>query len=72
MVYSTHVNILKDLNMATKLNEVNHSRFGSVVAIVFQSVFHLKMHQNDFFYFLKIIFDISALKSSENTKKHLI
>jgi hypothetical protein len=53
MVYSTHVNILKDLNMATKLNEVNHSRFGSVVAIVFQSVFHLKMHQNDVFLFFK-------------------
>jgi hypothetical protein len=50
MVYSTHVNILKDLNMATKLNEVNHSLFGSVVAIVFQSAFHLKMYQNDFYF----------------------
>jgi len=29
----------------------------------FRSVFHLEMHQNNiFFYFLKIIFDISALK----------
>jgi len=57
MVYSTHVNILKDLNMATKLNEVNHSSlFGSVVAIVFQSAFHLKMHQNDIFLFLKNYF----------------
>jgi hypothetical protein len=34
--------------------------FGSVVAVVFQSVFYLEMHQNNFFYFLKIIFDISA------------
>jgi hypothetical protein len=42
--------------MATKLNEVNHSMFGSVVAIVFQSAFHLKMHQNDVFLFFKNYF----------------
>jgi hypothetical protein len=37
--------------------------FGScVVAFAFQSVFYLEMHQNNFFYFKKIIFDISALK----------
>jgi hypothetical protein len=35
----------------------------SVVAVTFQSVFYLEMHQNNiFFYFLKIIFDISASK----------
>jgi hypothetical protein len=34
--------------------------FGSVVAVAFQSAFYLEMHQNNFFYFLKIIFDISA------------
>jgi len=34
----------------------------SVVAVVFQSAFYLEMHQNYFFYFLKIIFDISASK----------
>jgi hypothetical protein len=62
MVYSTHVNILKDLNMATKLNEVNHSRFGSVVVIVFQSVFHLKMHQNDVFLFFKNHFWYQRIK----------
>jgi hypothetical protein len=28
----------------------------------------LEMHQNNFFYFLKIIFYIIALKWSENTK----
>ena len=33
----------------------------SVVAVTFQSVFHLEMYQNNvFFYFLKIIFDIST------------
>jgi hypothetical protein len=36
---------------------------GSVVAVVFQSVFYLKIHQNIiFFNFLKIIFDISVSK----------
>jgi hypothetical protein len=40
-----------------------------VVAVLFQNVFYLKMHQNNiFFYFLKIIFDISTSKWSENTK----
>jgi hypothetical protein len=42
---------------------------GSVVAIAFQSAFYLEMHQNNiFFYFKKIIFDISASNLSENTK----
>jgi len=37
--------------------------FESVVAIAFQSVFHLKMNQNNvFFIFKKNIFDISASK----------
>jgi len=36
--------------------------FGSVVAIAFQSVFHLKMHQNNICLFLKIIFNINTLK----------
>jgi hypothetical protein len=42
--------------------------FESVVSIAFQSVFHLQMHQNNFFYFLKIIFNIIASKQSKNTK----
>jgi hypothetical protein len=36
--------------------------FGSVVAVAFQTTFRAKMHQNDFFYFLKIIFYISTSK----------
>ena len=40
--------------------------------MLFKSVFYLEMHQNNFFYFLKIIFDISVSKWSENTKKKLI
>ena len=31
-----------------------------MVIIVFQSVFRLEMYQNNFFYFKKIIFDIST------------
>jgi hypothetical protein len=41
-----------------------------VVAVAVQSVFRLKIHQiNIFFYFLKINFDISTSKRSENIKK---
>jgi hypothetical protein len=36
--------------------------FGSVVAIAFQIIFCVEIHANDFFYFLKIIFDISKSK----------
>jgi hypothetical protein len=34
--------------------------------VTVQSIFFLEMHQNIFFYFLKIIFDISILKRSKN------
>jgi len=34
----------------------------AVVAITFQIIFCAKIHINDFFYFLKIIFDISTSK----------
>ena len=45
-----------------------------VVAVAFESVFHLEMYQNNiyFFYFFKIIFDISVSKWFENTKNILI
>jgi hypothetical protein len=38
--------------------------FGNVVAdlVAFQNAFHLKIHQNNIFYFLKIIFNISISK----------
>jgi hypothetical protein len=36
---------------------------GSVVAVAFQSIFYLEMHQNNiFFYLKKIIFEISVSK----------
>jgi hypothetical protein len=38
---------------------------GSLVAVTFQIIFYAKMHANDFFYFLKIIFDMSTLKQSK-------
>jgi len=47
----------------SKIKRIETSLFGrSVVMVVFQNVFYLKMYQNDFFCFLKIIFDISASK----------
>jgi len=45
---------------------------GSVVTGAFQIVFHAEIHVNDFFYFLKIIFDISTSKRSKKYKPHLI
>ena len=40
----------------------NKSVFDSVVAGAFQITFRVKMHANDIFLFLKIIFDISTSK----------
>jgi hypothetical protein len=44
--------------------------FGIVVAV--QNAFRLEMHQNDFFYFLKIIFDINISKRFDNIKNKFI
>jgi len=46
------------------------SMFGSVVTVAFQITFHAEMHANDFFYFLKIIFDISTSKRSKTYKQY--
>jgi hypothetical protein len=46
--------------------------FGSVVAGAFQIAFRAEIHANDFFYFLKIIFDISTSKRSKKYKPHSI
>ena len=37
---------------------------------IFQCVFRAEMHQNDFFYFLKIIFEISTSKLFKTYKKN--
>jgi len=34
----------------------------SMVAVTFQIIFCAEIHVNDFFYFLKIIFDTNTLK----------
>jgi len=44
--------------------------FDSVVVGAFQITFRAKMHANDFFYFLKIIFDISISKQSKTYKSY--
>jgi len=43
-----------------------------VVVGAFQIAFRAEMHANDFFYFLKIIFDISTSKRSKKYKPHSI
>ena len=39
--------------------------FRNVVAVIFQNIFYAEMHQNNVFYFLKIIFEIGAFKRSK-------
>ena len=39
----------------------------SVVAVAFQITFYAEMHANNFFYFKKIIFDISTSKRFKGT-----
>jgi len=46
--------------------------FDSVVMVAFQIAFCAEIHANDFFYFLKIIFDISTSKRSKKYKPHSI
>jgi hypothetical protein len=46
--------------------------FGCVVVVAFQIAFRAEIHANDFFYFLKIIFDISTSKRSKKYKPHSI
>jgi hypothetical protein len=48
---------------------VTQGLFSSVVAIVFQNVFHSKIYQNNIFYFIKINFDTNTLKQSKNILK---
>jgi hypothetical protein len=46
--------------------------FGNVVTGAFQIAFCVEIHVNDFFYFLKIIFDISTSKRFKKYKPHSI
>jgi hypothetical protein len=44
---------------------------GSVVAVVFFSIFYLKMHQNNIFYFLKNYFWYQDIKMIWKYKKYI-
>jgi hypothetical protein len=46
--------------------------FKSVVAVVFQSVFHVEIYQNDVFLFFKKYFWDQSIKKIQNTQKKLI
>jgi hypothetical protein len=46
--------------------------FGSVIMVAFQIAFRAEIHVNDFFYFLKIIFNISTSKRFKKYKPHSI
>jgi len=43
-----------------------------MIVVAFQIAFHAEIHVNDFFYFLKIIFDISTSKRFKKYKPHSI
>jgi len=73
-------NIKKNKNQIIIINKLHHdlkhdfiiSVFDSVVAGAFEITFRAKMYVNDFFYFLKIIFDISTSKRSKIYKPYSI
>jgi hypothetical protein len=44
--------------------------FSSMIVSAFQITFRVKIHVNDFFYFLKIIFNISTSKQSKMYKPY--
>jgi hypothetical protein len=44
---------------------------GSVIAVAFQSVFYLEMHQNNIFLFKKKLFLISAYQNDLKTQKYI-
>jgi hypothetical protein len=54
--------IRKNKNKKNSIDTIEmKSVFSSVIAVVFQIVFHAEIYVNDFFYFLKIIFDIKTI-----------
>jgi hypothetical protein len=59
------------VHVGNKISPILVVLFRSMVAVAFQSDFRVEMHQNNvfFFYFLKIIFKISASKLSKTQKK---
>ena len=59
--------MFKHAHSKPSINIVSLGLFEIVVAV--QSTFRLEMHQNDIFYFKKIIFEISTLKRSKILKK---
>jgi hypothetical protein len=44
--------------------------FKNIITVVFESVFYPEIYQNNTFYFLKIIFNISTSKKSKNIKNN--
>jgi len=45
--------------------------FGNVVVVIFQSIFYLEMHQNDFFLIFKKLFLISAHQNNSKILKNI-
>jgi hypothetical protein len=54
--------IRKNKNKKNPMDTIEmKSVFSSVIVDIFQIVFHAEIYVNDFFYFLKIIFDIKTI-----------
>jgi hypothetical protein len=58
--------VFKHAHSKPSINIVSLGLFEIVVVV--QSTFRLEMHQNDIFYFKKIIFEINTSKRSEKIK----
>ena len=60
--------MFKHAHSKPSVNIVSLYLFEIVAAVAVQSAFRLEMHQNDIFYFKKIIFEINTSKRSEKIK----
>jgi hypothetical protein len=72
--YGTHEKESIYLRLLKHISISDHTRldlFEIVVVVIVQSVFRLEMHQNNIFYFLKIIFNISTSKQYKNIKNNI-
>jgi hypothetical protein len=60
------------IGLTTRMAEDMSLCLGSVIAVAFQSVFYLEMHQNIYFLIFKKVFLISAHQNDMKTQKILI
>ena len=70
LIYFQTKNTLNYIRPLLYLQTPSKRVLGCVAAVAFQITFYVEMHANDFFYFLKIIFDINTSKRSKTYKSY--